>query len=382
MAFVLPNINLRALMNTTFLLLFLFFTTPTSSPPPSFKLTSTTANHQPNKFLCLKSHIPCISKIYVGYLHILYYTCGAYPSLGHTILALLLVALFHLISRGYLSLSPTISSVADVFSSVIPFRSTSREAVGLSNVLSGGLFELYFLYVLIICAVYFHHNGKYRDFDGDKEPVSTPKESPFEKGVNEEEDPSSYYVMFKAMAKHYIVWFSGAISPKTKKTAHPRRKRMLSWLARGVLTSVLWTCIIAKEVAVLFRISPSVLGLTVLAWVNSIWDLIANYVSVGGSGAHIALSGFFIGPIINALAGLGSSLVVSAWSEHPMPFVIPVGPALFEILGFLMAGLVWALVILPKRDMKLDKVLGVGLLAIYSCFLSLRHSQRLGLLQL
>lgn len=200
---------------------------------------------------------------------------------------------------------------------------------------------------------------------------------------NEEEDPPSYYVIFKAMAKHYIVWFLGAVSLKTtKKARYPTRKRLLSWLARGFLMSVLWTYIIAKELVVLFRISPSVLGLTVLAWANSVGDLIANYVSVGGSGAHIALSGFYIGPIINALAGLGSSLVVSAWSEHPMPFVIPVGPALFEILGFLMAGLVWALVILPKRDMKLDKVLGIGLLAIYSCFLSLRHSQRLGLLQL
>jgi len=133
-----------------------------------------------------------------------------------------------------------------------------------------------------------------------------------------------------------------------------------------------------------FGISPSLLGLTVLAWGNSIGDLIANVamaMSGGQDGAQIAISGCYAGPIFNTLAGLGLSLVVSAWSAHPKPFVIPVGPPLFEILGFMIGGLLWALVILPRNDMKLDRVLGIGLLAIYLCFLSLRLSQTLGLVQ-
>jgi len=174
----------------------------------------------------------------------------------------------------------------------------------------------------------------------------------------------------------------GALALRTTKESWPPKKGLFPWLAGGFLMSVLWTYIIAEELVGLlislgyvFGISPSVLGLTVLAWGNSIGDLIANVamaVSGGQDGAQIAISGCYAGPIFNTLAGLGSSLVVSAWSAHPMPFVIPVGPALFEILGFMIGGLVWALVMLPKRDMKLDRVLGIGLLAIYSCFLSLR----------
>ncbi|XP_020092077.1 cation/calcium exchanger 1-like [Ananas comosus] len=171
----------------------------------------------------------------------------------------------------------------------------------------------------------------------------------------------------------------------------PPKKVLFPWLAGGFLMSVLWTYIIAEELVGLlvslgyiFGISPSILGLTVLAWGNSIGDLIANVAMAmngGQDGAQIAISGCYAGPIFNTLAGLGLSLVVSSWAVHPEPFVVPVGPALFEILGFMIGGLLWALVILPRKDMRLDRVLGIGLLAIYLCFLSLRLSQSLGLVQ-
>lgn len=181
----------------------------------------------------------------------------------------------------------------------------------------------------------------------------------------------------------------GLMALHTTKKASPPKKCLFPWLAGGFLMSVLWTYIIAEELVGLlvslgyvFGISPSILGLTVLAWGNSIGDLIANVAMAmngGQDGAQIAISGCYAGPIFNTLAGLGLSLVVSAWTVHPVPFVIPVGPPLFEILGFMIGGLLWALVILPRKEMKLDRVLGIGLLAIYLCFLSLRLSQSLGL---
>ncbi|KAJ0966381.1 hypothetical protein J5N97_027519 [Dioscorea zingiberensis] len=184
----------------------------------------------------------------------------------------------------------------------------------------------------------------------------------------------------------------GLVAVHTTMKSSPPRKGLFPWLAGGFLMSVLWTYIIAEELVGLlvslgyiFGTSPAILGLTVLAWGNSIGDLIANVAMAmngGEDGAQIAISGCYAGPIFNTLAGLGLSLVVSAWAVHPAPFVIPVGPALFEILGFMIGGLLWALVILPRKEMKLDRVLGIGLLAIYLCFLSLRLSQSLGLVQL
>ncbi|XP_008811729.1 cation/calcium exchanger 1-like [Phoenix dactylifera] len=183
----------------------------------------------------------------------------------------------------------------------------------------------------------------------------------------------------------------GITALHTTKKASPPNRVLFPWLAGGFLMSVLWTYIIAEELVGLlvslghiFGISPAILGLTVLAWGNSIGDLVANVAMAmngGQDGAQIAMSGCYAGPIFNTLAGLGLSLVVSAWAVYPEPFVIPVAPALLEILGFMIGGLLWALVILQRKDMKLDRVVGIGLLAVYLCFLSLRLSQSLGLVQ-
>ncbi|KAJ8641717.1 hypothetical protein MRB53_018411 [Persea americana] len=186
--------------------------------------------------------------------------------------------------------------------------------------------------------------------------------------------------------------FLGVIAFVTTERFSPPRRFLFLWLAVGFLMSVIWTYMIAEELVALlislgtiFGISPSILGLTVLAWGNSLGDLIANVTMAtkgGSDGAQIAISGCYAGPIFNTLVGLGLSLVLSSWHVHPSSYAVPKDPSLFQTLGFLVGGVLWALVILPRNDMKLNKVLGVGVLAIYLCFLSLRLAQTLGLVKL
>lgn len=174
----------------------------------------------------------------------------------------------------------------------------------------------------------------------------------------------------------------GCITCVKTKNSSPPRKCLFAWLAGGFVMSVLWTYIIADElVSLLYSLghiiglSPCILGLTVLAWGNSIGDLMANSAMALNGGEHgvqIAISGCYAGPMFNTLMGLGLPLVLSAWSEYPLSYEIPKDHSLYETLLFLMAGLLWAIVILPNRIMKLDKVLGAGLLAIYLCFLFIR----------
>ncbi|XP_059646467.1 cation/calcium exchanger 1 [Cornus florida] len=183
----------------------------------------------------------------------------------------------------------------------------------------------------------------------------------------------------------------GNLAFMATKRSRPPKKCLFPWLAGGFLMSITWTYIIAEELVSLlvslgtiFGISPSILGLTVLAWGNSVGDLIADVamaVNGGPDGTQIAISGCYAGPMFNTLIGLGLSLVFASWSEYPSSYVIPTDPSLYETLGFLMAGLLWALVILPKKNMRLDKFMGVGLLAIYFCFLFLRLARVLGILQ-
>ncbi|KAJ9179867.1 hypothetical protein P3X46_008182 [Hevea brasiliensis] len=183
----------------------------------------------------------------------------------------------------------------------------------------------------------------------------------------------------------------GVIAYARTENSSPPKKCLFPWLAGGFLMSVIWSYIIAQELVALlvslgyiFEVSPSILGLTVLAWGNSVGDLITNLtMALNGSpeGAQVAISGCYAGPIFNILFGLGLSLVGSSWHQYPSSFVIPRDLYLLETLCFLVASLLWSLVILPCRNMKLDRVLGAGLLAIYTISMSVRLIQTLGSFQ-
>lgn len=78
--------------------------------------------------------------------------------------------------------------------------------------------------------------------------------------------------------------------------------------------------------------------------------------------------------------GLGLSLTFSTWAAHPGSCTIHAEDSVFETIGFLIMGLLWALVILLNKKMKLDRFVGSGLLAMYACFLSLKIARTLSLL--
>ncbi|KAJ3673572.1 hypothetical protein LUZ60_005564 [Juncus effusus] len=175
---------------------------------------------------------------------------------------------------------------------------------------------------------------------------------------------------------------------KTKRNSPPSSFH-LPWLVGGFLMSVIWSYIIAEELVsllvsfgVILQISASILGLTILAWGNSLGDLIANVavaLNGGSSGAQVAVSGCYGGPVFNLLVGLGLSLVLASGTKYPDPVVITNDPTLYQILGFMIGGLLWALVMVQRREMRIERSLGFGLISIYLCFLTIRLAQSLGL---
>lgn len=152
--------------------------------------------------------------------------------------------------------------------------------------------------------------------------------------------------------------------------------------------SIMWTYILAQELVsllvslgIILGISPFILGLTVLAWGNSLADLVANLAMArngGPDGAQVAISGCYAGPILNTVMGLGLSLAFASYSVYPSSYLISTDPSVYQTLGFLIGGLLWALVVLPKNNMRIERSLGVGLLAIYLCFLLLKFSTAVG----
>ncbi|KAM1093265.1 hypothetical protein ACFX2B_008282 [Malus domestica] len=200
-------------------------------------------------------------------------------------------------------------------------------------------------------------------------------------------------VSFKTKLAIYIIGLVfgitfGIVAFLTTEKSSPPKKCLVPWLTAGFVMSITWSYLTAQELVGLLvslgyilGVSPSILGLTVLAWGNSLGDLITNLTMAlngGTKGAQIAFSACYAGPIFNTLFGLGLSLVGSAWSKFPSPVLFQSDPYLLETVCFLAVGLLWALVVLPRRGMMLDGVLGAGLLVVYISSMSLRLIRTLG----
>ena len=133
-----------------------------------------------------------------------------------------------------------------------------------------------------------------------------------------------------------------------------------------VIASELVTCL--SSTGILLSVSPSVLGLSVLAWGNSIGDLFAN-LSVARNGmSEMALSGCYAGPNFNLMIGLGSSLSIACYLSYPHPFRLVADSSSLMSIAYLLWVLLSTLAIAYYYEFKLKKWLGYYLLTLYAIY--------------
>uniref|UniRef100_A0A6I8N3R0 Mitochondrial sodium/calcium exchanger protein n=1 Tax=Ornithorhynchus anatinus TaxID=9258 RepID=A0A6I8N3R0_ORNAN len=151
----------------------------------------------------------------------------------------------------------------------------------------------------------------------------------------------------------------------------------LHWLFAflGFLVSALWINAAATEVVnvlrtlgVIFQLSNTVLGLTLLAWGNSIGDAFSDVTLARQGYPRMAFSACFGGIIFNMLVGVGLGCVLEITRSHENVKLEVDGLVAWVLAGALGLSLVFSLVAVPLQCFQLGRGYGFCLLLFYVAF--------------
>ncbi|KAK3084637.1 hypothetical protein FSP39_016661 [Pinctada imbricata] len=143
----------------------------------------------------------------------------------------------------------------------------------------------------------------------------------------------------------------------------------------GFLVAVIWIYSVANEVVnilqtfgVVFSISNAILGLTLLAWGNSIGDLIADTVMARQGYPRMGISACFGGPLFNLLLGIGIPFTIGTIKQG-QSYKLSITFEEYVLAGFLALSLLTSLVIVPLSKFKMSRPYGITLIILYVVFL-------------
>lgn len=145
----------------------------------------------------------------------------------------------------------------------------------------------------------------------------------------------------------------------------------------GFTVSVIWIYSLANEVVnllqafgVVFSLTKAILGLTFLAWGNSIGDFVADTTLARQGYPRTGLSACYGGPLLNTLIGLGIAATFKCIDGGaPFTFYINFSPLEFISAIFLLFNMSVTLIAMTVFRYKLNRIFGVYLLIYYVVFL-------------
>lgn len=145
----------------------------------------------------------------------------------------------------------------------------------------------------------------------------------------------------------------------------------------GFISGIMWIKNIANEIVnilqaagVVFSISNTVLGLTFLAWGNSISDLISDVSMARRGRPRTGLSACFGGPLFNTLLGIGIPFTYATYQHKSFISIKFTAIQLFLFIG-LAFSLISSLVVVPLMRFRLKRMYGIYLIVLYIIFLTL-----------
>jgi sodium/potassium/calcium exchanger 6 len=149
----------------------------------------------------------------------------------------------------------------------------------------------------------------------------------------------------------------------------------VTWTLSAFFMCVVWIYVLAGELITclsalgnIMGIPPAFLGLTVLAWGNSMGDFFTN-TSVAQQGfGEMALAGCYGGPVFNILMGLSSALAFASLQTYPNAYPVKLDAACILSIVFLYISLLSTIVIVTLNNFKIDRKFGIYLLSLYAVY--------------
>ncbi|KAG6496604.1 cation/calcium exchanger 5-like isoform X1 [Zingiber officinale] len=141
------------------------------------------------------------------------------------------------------------------------------------------------------------------------------------------------------------------------------------------MMSVFWISTTAGEllncletIGIIMKLPPAILGLTVLAWGNSVGDLVADVALAKAGQPAMALAGCFAGPMFNMLVGLGTAMVIQTASVYPGAYELRFHVSIVTAFVFLLLSLMGSLLVVTWFRFRVPKFWGFWLVGIYLLF--------------
>lgn len=164
-------------------------------------------------------------------------------------------------------------------------------------------------------------------------------------------------------------------------TSRPPHSSMFAgvWALSAFVMCILWIYALAGELITILSVlgnelhlPPAFLGLTVLAWGNSVGDFFANTAVAKQGYGTMALAGCYGGPVFNILIGFGSSLLyatIQAYTlDHRHYFPVELDASSWVSLVFIMVALSSTIGIVMWRNYRMDRLFGIYLLMLYALY--------------
>lgn len=147
------------------------------------------------------------------------------------------------------------------------------------------------------------------------------------------------------------------------------------WVMLSFTMCISWIYLLAGELVAclssigeIMSIPSSFMGLTILAWGNSVGDFFAN-IAVGKQGyGEMAVAGCYGGPIFNLFIGLGLSFFYICVKGYPEPFIIDFDATSIISMVFLLLTLFSTLAIVIMRGYELEIKFGYFLICLYGFY--------------